>query len=100
MPFDHDETRLTPEHVRQVGACLELLAQAQALCNLAAGQLCPVPGFGDEWSELSRPHDAIKRAWHVVEKRRLWLLDRERQAAAELAKIRRRLPPIDLDQQN
>lgn len=49
---------------------LELLEQAQGLVNQAAQALCPVPGFGDEWSSLHDTYDAVKAAWHRVDGRR------------------------------
>lgn len=45
--------------------CLDLLEQAQRLCNAAAEALCPVPGFGNEWSALAG-YDAVKGDWHLV----------------------------------
>jgi ribosomal protein L37AE/L43A len=54
------------EHVR---SCLAILQEAQDLCNTAAQELCPVPGFADQWSKLSAPYDAVKAAWYLVHNR-------------------------------
>lgn len=56
---------LSPEHAARVERCLALLEKAQDLCNQAAQQLCPVPGFGDEWSALAG-YDAVKGDWYLI----------------------------------
>lgn len=61
---------MTPEHSAKIQECLELLQEAQNLCDLAAQALCPVPGFAEEWSALHAPHDAVKAAWYMVAARR------------------------------
>ena len=55
---------------QRVQFCLDALQEAQGLCNSAAQFLCPVPGYADEWTDLSKPHDAVKAAWYMVEERR------------------------------
>lgn len=70
---------ISAEHAAKVQQCLRLLQEAQDLCDSAAQALCPVPGFGAQWSNLGRSYDAVKRDWHAVN-RRLWQL--HAQAAA------------------
>jgi hypothetical protein len=57
---------LSPENLRHVRECLAILQQAQYLCNAAAQELCPVPGFADQWTELTAPYDVVKAAWYSV----------------------------------
>ena len=57
---------LSDSMLRKVQSCLAILQEAQDLCNAAAQELCPVPGFADQWSKLSAPHDVVKAAWHTV----------------------------------
>jgi hypothetical protein len=52
-------------HHAHVRRCLDLLQQARLLCLAAAEALCPVPGFGNEWSHLVG-YDAVKGDWHLV----------------------------------
>ena len=49
--------------------------------NRAAEELCPVPGFAEEWGSMHKPHDAIKSAWHRVDRRRIGLAVQARAAA-------------------
>lgn len=68
---------------QQIQLCLDLLQEAQSIVDEAAQALCPVPGFADQWSSLHKPYDAIKAAWHRVERRRMGL--QSSPAAAESA---------------
>jgi hypothetical protein len=68
---------------QKVRRCLDALQLAQSIVNQAAEHLCSVPGFANEWSSLSKPHDAVKAAWHRVDSRRIALAARARAAAAK-----------------
>jgi hypothetical protein len=54
---------LSPEDLANVELCLQLLQQAQSLVDSAAQALCPVPGFGNQWSALGT-HRCPPRAAH------------------------------------
>lgn len=69
-------TGLSAEHRAKVRACLDLLQDAQSLVDSAAQELCPVPGFADEWSKLAAPYEAVKTAWYLVENRQRVMRDR------------------------
>lgn len=69
MPQQATKEPLSSEMMAKVANCLDILQEAQNLCNAAAQELCPVPGFADQWSGLSKPHDAVKAAWHMVNNR-------------------------------
>jgi hypothetical protein len=66
---------MAPEHQAKVQRCLDLLQRAQLIVNEAAQALCPVPGFADEWSELSEPHYVIKRHWYKINNKIAIILD-------------------------
>ena len=57
------------EHEANVRAALEKIETAQNLINAAAQDLCPVDGFGDEWSAASDVHRAVKDYWYRVSNR-------------------------------
>lgn len=63
------QPELTAEETQRVRECLEALERAQLLVNHAAQKLCSVRGFSNEWSKLSKPHDAVKQAWYMVDAR-------------------------------
>lgn len=63
------ERRLTKNEEIKVQACLDTLQRAQNLVNEAAQHLCPVRGFGDEWSAMNDPYDVIKVTWYKVRAR-------------------------------
>lgn len=64
---------LSPEHRLKVRRCLDILQAAQNLINEAAAELCPVPGFADQWSESAKPYQAVKDYWYLVENHLLTL---------------------------
>ncbi|MBI2480956.1 MAG: hypothetical protein HYV60_20685 [Planctomycetia bacterium] len=66
-------TDVERQHIRD---CLDLLQQAQNLCDSAAQSLCNVRGFANEWSALTKPYDAVKAAWYKVESRRTALVQK------------------------
>jgi hypothetical protein len=70
---------LNAEHRNKIRECLDRLEAAQNLVNAAAQSLCSVPGFADEWSALSEPHDCIELFWLKIDHRRVELLEREKE---------------------
>ena len=60
---------LTAEEIEKTRECLALLQEAQYVVDRAAQALYSVRGFADQWSDLSEPHETIKRHWHVVNAR-------------------------------
>lgn len=62
-------TVLTSVDRAKVQRCLDLLEAAQNLIESAAQQLCPVPGFADEWSALDK--QCVKDQWYMVRNRLL-----------------------------
>ena len=69
---------LTLADLAHVRRCLDLLQEAQTLIDAAAQALCPVPGFGNQWSRLGVPYAVVKQNWHRVEARRQQLASRTR----------------------
>jgi hypothetical protein len=59
---------MTAEQESKVRNCLALLEEAQGLVNVAAGELCSVPGsFAKEWGRLCKLYDSIKQQWYRIE---------------------------------
>ena len=50
---------------------LELIETAQSLMLEAAQTLCPVAGFGNEWSATGAMYEKVKQHWHKVNHRRI-----------------------------
>ncbi len=57
------------EDIERVRTALHHIQEAQHLIDSAAQALCPVAGFGDEWSASAAVHDRIKAYWHRVSNR-------------------------------
>jgi len=64
-------------HHAHVQRCLDLLQEAQGLCRQAAEELCPVPGFGNQWSALIG-YESVRSDWHLVAGRLDEMLGRAR----------------------
>lgn len=52
---------------RAVLNALDHLQRAQRLVDLAAQELCPVPGLADEWEDLRDLYHEIRNHWCNVE---------------------------------
>jgi hypothetical protein len=65
---------MTAEHKAKVQECLSILQKAQGMVNETAAALCSVPGFAEEWDELTEAYDVIKKHWHKIASRRTGLL--------------------------
>lgn len=65
---------LTDQQILDLRMALTCLSQAESLVNQCASILCPLPGFGDEWSRLSQTTDAVRAAFHMVDSRRAGLV--------------------------
>lgn len=73
-----DRPALSEEHRQKVQACLDILQEAQNLCDTAAQELCSVPGFANEWSKLGSTYTHVRNAWDLVDARRRTMNDRAR----------------------
>lgn len=80
MPNVKDRLLLSAEELAHVRKCLDILQQAQNLCDEAAQALCSVRGFANEWSKISNAYEAVKKEWYRIEHRRLDLQAEGRKA--------------------
>ncbi len=65
--LDEPLAPLTPEHRERVLQALDIIEQAQNKLYDAAELLCPVPGFVDEWEDLTHAALTVKERWKAVE---------------------------------
>lgn len=62
---------LTEDQVAKVRCGLVLIEEAQGLLRQACEQLCSVPGFATQWTNVGREHDRVKGLWHQVNYHRM-----------------------------
>jgi len=65
----HPPSRMDPK----LKSAMEKLEAAQHLVDDAASDLCSVEGFADQWTELGRLYDTVKKHWHMLDSRRMEL---------------------------
>lgn len=64
---------MSPEDIAKIQSALNEIEEAQNIIESAARELCSVPNFGEQWTEVCELRRTVNAQWHKVDRRRIAL---------------------------